>query len=152
MNALIACLTYDVAESHNVLSDQMVYIGTPQNRSENPYRLLKVYDHSGKLFLIITTRFDLSPEEIADIYQSRWAIELFFKWVKQHVNIKKFYGHSQTAVTNQVYITLIVYCLNVLMKLKTNSQKTLLQIVRLLKAVIWEDPKNWLKNIKETVP
>src|SRR5699024_12841022 len=63
---------------------------------------------------LLTNRFDLSADEIAEIYKSRWAIELFFKWMKQHLSIKKFYGHSEQAVHNQVYIAMIVYCLNVL--------------------------------------
>ncbi|MDO5376390.1 MAG: transposase [Staphylococcus rostri] len=97
--------------------------------------MLLVNHHFGKAFLIIINRFDLTLEKVVDIYKSQWAIELFFKWIKQHINIKKFYGHSQTAVTNQMYIALILYCLNVLIKLKTNSKK-LLQITRLLKASI----------------
>ena len=90
----------------------MVVVGTTQNRSENTFRLLKLLDTKGNELLLLTNRFDLSADEIAEIYKSRWAIELFFKWMKQHLNIKTFYGHSEQAVHNQVYIAMIVYCLN----------------------------------------
>jgi len=53
--------------------------------------------------ILLMNRFALSADEIADIYNARWAIELFFKWMKQHLSIKKFYGHSEQAVHNQEY-------------------------------------------------
>lgn len=77
-----------------VSSDEMIVIGTTQNRAENLFRLIKVLDTKGKELHLITNRFDISADEIAELYKSRWAIELFFKWMKQHLNIKKFYGQS----------------------------------------------------------
>ncbi|MCA1203865.1 transposase, partial [Priestia flexa] len=74
-------------------------------------------------------------------------IELFFKWMKQHLNIKKFYGQSEQAVHNQVYIAMIVYCLNVLAQLSTNSSRTYLQISRLLKAAPWKSTHIWIRKI-----
>lgn len=72
------------------------------------------------------------------MYKSRWAIELFFKWIKQHLNIKKFYGQSEAAVYNQVFIALIVYCLNVLAQINTKSKRTILQISRFFKGLLVE--------------
>ena len=111
----------------------MVYIGTTQNRTENVFRLLEVMDTKGNNLRLITNRFDLNAEEISDIYRSRWAIELFFKWLKQHVEIKHFYGMSETAIQNQIFLALITYCLHVLVQLETKSKKSLLRIVRWLK-------------------
>ena len=108
----------------------MVVIGTPQNRSENVFRLLKLHDTKGNELHLLTNRFDIDADEIAEIYQSRWAIELFFKWMKQHLNIKKFFGHSEQAVHHQVYVAMIVYCLHVLAQLNTNSERSYLQISR----------------------
>src|SRR5699024_9690877 len=105
-------------EDSNVLSDKMVYIGTTQKRAENIFRLVEVVDTKGNILRLITNRFDLDADEISDIYRSRWTIELFFKWLKQHVEIKHFYGMSETALQNQVYIALITYCLHVLIQLK----------------------------------
>lgn len=92
--------TFSVPEDSTVSSDSMVYIGTTQNRTENVFRLLEVEDTEGNMLRLITNRFDLDPDEISEIYRSRWAIGLFFKWIKQHVKIKHFYGRSETAIQN----------------------------------------------------
>src|SRR5699024_1440626 len=134
-------------EDSLVLSDEMVLIGTPQNRAENAFRLIKVLDSKGNELHLITNRFDLSADEIAELYKSRWAIELFFKWLKQHLNIKKFYAQSEQGVHNQVYIAMIVYCLHVLAQLNTNSSKTYLKISRLLKAAPWKSAHLWIRKI-----
>lgn len=153
-NAVIRVLeTFSLPEDSNVLSDEMVVIGSTQSRSENVFRLLKLLDTKGNELSLLTNRFDLSADEIAEIYKSRWAIELFFKWMKQHLNIKKFYGHSEQAVHNQVYIAMIVYCLNVLAQLNTNSDRSYLQISRYLKAALWKSAHIWLRKIQgKSVP
>lgn len=131
----------------------MVYIGSTQNRCENVFRLLEVVDTKGNILRLITNRFDVAPDEISDIYRSRWAIELFFKWLKRHVEIKQFYGMSETALQNQVYIALIAYCLHVLIQLSTKSRKSLLRISRWLKAALWKPSYIWLHRFeKKTVP
>ncbi|WP_240420280.1 IS4 family transposase [Paenibacillus periandrae] len=89
-----------------VISDQMVYVGTPQKRMENVVRLVHTTDSEGNLLSIVTNRFDLEADEIGDMYRKRWAIETFFKWMKQHIRIKSFYGTSEQAVMNQVWISL----------------------------------------------
>ena len=75
-----------MSEKSNILLDQMIYLDAPQKHAENVFRLIKVADTKGNVLRIITNCFDLSPKKISDIYKSRWAIELFFKWLKQHVN------------------------------------------------------------------
>lgn len=132
-----------------VLSDKMVYIGTTQNRAENLFRFLEVIDTKGNILRLITNRFDLDAEEISEIYRSRWAIELFFKWLKQHVEIKHFYGMSETAIQNQIYLALITYCLHVLIQLETKSKKTLLRISRWLKAAIWKPAYIWIRRFEQ---
>ena len=140
--------TFTLSSNSSVISDEMVVIGTTQNRSENMFRRLKIFDTKGNELILLTNRFDLDADEIAEIYKSRWAIELFFKWMKQHLNIKKFYGHSEQAVHNQIYIAMIVYCLNVLAQLNTNSERSYLQISRYLKAALWKSARIWIRKIK----
>lgn len=148
-NAVVRQLeAFELPESSSVLSDEMVVIGTTQNRSENVFRLINVLDSKGNELHLLTNRFDLNADEIAELYKSRWAIELFFKWMKQHLNIKKFYGQSEQGVHNQVYIAMIVYCLNVLAQLNTNSKRTYLQISRYLKASLWKPAQIWLRKIE----
>lgn len=124
---------FSLPANSSVISDKMVMIGTAQNRSENVFRLIKVLDSKDNELHLLTNRFDSSADEIAELYKSHWAIELFFKWIKQHLNIKKFYGQSEQAVHNQVYIAMIVYCLNVLAQLSSKSKRTYLQISRFFK-------------------
>jgi IS4 transposase len=139
---------FKLPEDTAVLSDQMVLIGTTQNRAENYFRLLKVIDSKGNELHLITNRFDLSAEEISEMYKSRWAIELFFKWIKQHLSIKKFYGQSEWAIQNQVFIALIVFCLHVLVQIETRSKRKTLQISRYLRAALWKPAKIWLRKIE----
>lgn len=94
-----------------------------------------------------TNRFDISAEEIGDIYRSRWAIELFFKWLKHHVRIKRFYGMSETDVQNQIYIALITYCLLVLVQLETSAKQSLLRLRRWLQAMLWKPYDKWFGRI-----
>ncbi len=81
--------SFEVSEQSSVLSDEMILIGNTQNRAENVFRRIEILDPNGKELYLITNRFDLSADEVAELYKSRWAIELFFKWMKQHLNIKK---------------------------------------------------------------
>lgn len=144
---------FELPNDSTVLSDEMMLIGTTQNRAENVFRLIKVLDSKGNELHLVTNRFDVSADDIAELYKSRWAIELFFKWLKQHLNIKKFYAQSEQGVHNQVYIAMIVYCLHVLAQLNTNSSRTYLQISRLLKAAPWKSAHLWLRKIVgKTVP
>ena len=148
-NAVVRVIkTLEVPSNSSILSDEMVVLGSTQNRIEHVFRKIKVLDDKGKELTLISNRFDISAVEIADVYKSRWAIELFFKWMKQHLSIKKFYGHSKQAVHNQVYVAMIVYCLNVLAQLNTNSPRTYLQISRYLKAAIWKSAHIWIRKIK----
>ncbi|EJL38701.1 transposase family protein, partial [Brevibacillus sp. CF112] len=128
----------------SVLSDSMILLGTPQKRVDNVLRLIETLDSKGNLIRIITNRFDLEAEELSDIYRWRWQIELFFKWIKQHVKIKNFYGTSENAVRNQVLLALIAYCLLLLVKLEQNSQHSLLQIRRWLKVFLWQTFEQWI--------
>ncbi len=127
----------------------MVFIGTTQNRAENYFCLVKVLDTKGNVLHLVTNRFDLEPEEIAEMYKSRWAIELFFKWMKQHLNIKKFYGQSENAIYSQVFMALIVFCLNVLAQMDIKSERKILQISRYLRAALWKPAHIWLRKMKE---
>ncbi|KZB89917.1 hypothetical protein A2U94_18875 [Bacillus sp. VT 712] len=109
--------------------------------AENYFRLLKMMDSKGNELHLITNRFDLSAEEISEMY-------MFFKWIKQHLSIKKFYGQSEWAIQNQVFIALIVFCLHVLVQLETRSKRKTLQISRYLRAALWKPAHIWLRKIE----
>ncbi len=130
-----------------VKKDMIVRLGTNQKKMKYKLRLIEVDDTKGKLLKIITNDFDLNSEEIGDIYRYRWQIELFFKWLKQHCCVKHFYGLSQQAVENQIYIALITYCLLQLLKLKTNYQGPLLQVLTLLTTCLYDFFEVFLKKL-----
>ncbi|WP_439644876.1 transposase [Caldalkalibacillus mannanilyticus] len=114
---------------------------------ENVLRLVETVDTEGNPIRIITNRFDLSAEEFGEIYRFRWAIETFFKWMKQHAKITVLYGTSDQAVENQVFLALIKYCLLLLVKLEQKTNQSLLQISRWLKVYLWQHSLDWISRI-----
>jgi transposase len=93
-----------------------------------PVRLIETQDSQGNAISIIINEAKMSAQEISDLYRNRWQIELFFKWVKQHLVLKKCYGKSTNAVYNQIYIAMITFCLTLLMKKKVGYEGTLLSM------------------------
>lgn len=76
------------------------------------FRLTRFYDEEeDREFTFLTNAKHLSAQEVADLYQKRWLIELFFKWLKQHLKIKKFWGTTENAVRIQISVAIITYCL-----------------------------------------
>ncbi|BBH21762.1 hypothetical protein Back11_31070 [Paenibacillus baekrokdamisoli] len=107
-NAVIEpLLTYDLPPNSTVSLDEKIRVGTQQKRMKHPLRMVQTVDSEGNLLFLLTNRFDLTADEIGEMYRSRWAIETFFKWMKQHIKIKTFYGTSENAVMNQVWMALI---------------------------------------------
>ena len=138
-NALIEVLSERaVPNGGNVLSDKTVILGGGTAKMTNPLRLIEVVDSSnGEIFHIVTNRFDLSAEDIADIYRLRWSIEVFFKWIKQHLKIKHFYGRTFNAVLIQIYCALILYCLLKIIHVQYCKKFNFLEMVRLIAACPW---------------
>jgi hypothetical protein len=96
-------------------------------------RKIKFYDKEQKrTFVFLTNNIDLKPEEIAAIYKYRWKIELFFKWIKQHLKITAFWGRTENAVKTQVYIAVITYTLVAIIKQKLNSAYSTYEILQIL--------------------
>ncbi len=104
-----------------------------------PLRRIRYVDpESGKSYVFLTNNFKLSAEVIADLYKCRWQIELFFKWIKQHLRIKVFYGTSENAVKTQIWIAISVYVLIALVKKKLNLDITLYTFLQILSVSVFE--------------
>lgn len=84
--------------------------------------MIETTDSEGNQLILITNRFDLTSDEVSAMYRSRWAVETFFKWMKQHLRVKQFYGTSDQSVYNQLWIALIAFCLLVLIKQESDIQ------------------------------
>jgi transposase len=95
-------------------------------------------EQTSKVLIFLTDNFHLSATEIAQLYKHRWKIELFFKWIKQHLKIKSFWGQSQNAVKTQVWIAVSVYVLVAIAKKRFMLKQTLYEILQILSISIFE--------------
>jgi hypothetical protein len=96
-------------------------------------RRIKFYDSEAKIeFVFITNNFEISALEVASLYKHRWAIELFFKWIKQHLKVKNFWGYSLNAVRTQVYIAMCTYLMVSIVKHQLKLKQTQYEILQIL--------------------
>ena len=128
-----------VAKDDAILSDRVGYLPARQAKNrKNPYRdpvrEVRVKIETGKILRILSNDLDASAKDIAGLYKHRWQIELFFRWVKQNLKIKKFLGVSENAIRIQIAIALIAYLLLRLAHASQKSNLTLLEITRLVRS------------------
>lgn len=95
-------------------------------------RRIKYFDQTQKTFVFLTNNFDLNALQIALLYRYRWRIELFFKWIKQHLKVKSFWEHSENAVKIQVYCALITFLTVLIMKHKLKLKQSNYEILQIL--------------------
>jgi hypothetical protein len=93
---------------------------------------------TGKRFKFLTNNFTLPALTIAQIYKARWQVELFFKWIKQHLRIKAFYGVSENAVKTQIWIAVSVYVLVAIVRKRLGLEASLYQILQILSVTLFE--------------
>ena len=104
--------TREVNAKRGVTSDETIEFTSAKGRKQCPHRLRRIGYHdrkTGKDYVFLTTHFHLSAKTIADIYKSRWQVELFFKWIKQNLKVKSFVGTSRNAVMTQVWTAMCIY-------------------------------------------
>lgn len=122
-------------------------------------RRIKFYDQeTEKTFVFLSNNFDLSAQEIAYLYKNRWQVELFFKWVKQHLKIKAFWGTSENAVRIQVFSAIIAYCLVAIVGSNMKTKRSTYEILQVLGiSLLDKTPVNELlknvnyQNVKEPI-
>ena len=130
-------------KDENILLDADIILGnhTTKTKMKNETRLVKVKttDRNGKekVIDILTNRFDLEAHIIARLYKQRWQIELFFKWVKQHLKIKRFFGQNKNAVLTQIYSAMILFLILKIIKKESKFKGTLLKLTRKIKYSIF---------------
>lgn len=103
-----------------------------------PLRRIRIKDDEGKTLVFLTNNTDLPAPTIADLYRCRWQIELFFKWIKQHLRIKAFFGTSENAVKSQIWIAVSVYVLVAIIKKRLNLSASLYEILQILSLTMFE--------------
>jgi transposase len=142
-----------VNEKNGVLSDTIITLSGFYQKRNYPNILRKVvfYDSGqNRTFVFLTNNFELSAEQIAFLYKNRWQIELFFKWIKQHLKIKSFWGTSENAVRIQIYTAIIAYCLVAIMAHDLKIERSTYEILQILTvSLLDKTPVNQLFNQSE---
>jgi transposase len=133
--------SHPVDKATGVRSDHTVFLTSIDSAKAYPEKLRRIsYLHveTRKRFQFLTNNFTLPALTIALIYKSRWQVELFFKWIKQHLRIKAFYGTSENAVKTQIWIAVSVYVLVAIVRKRLGLEASLYQILQILSVTLFE--------------
>ena len=131
-----------VDQSTGVQCDQTGVLSGFYSAKDYPQHLRRIRfrdEEKDRLLIFLTNNFWLPAETIADLYKYRWQIELFFKWIKQHLRIKSFYGTSDNAVKTQIRIAISVYVLVAIMKKRLGLEQSLYTILQILSVSLFEN-------------
>jgi hypothetical protein len=130
-----------VDKATGLRSDQTIVLAGPKTSRLYPKKLRRVsyYDaEHGRRLVFLTNNFDLPALTIARLYKLRWQVELFFKWIKQNLRIKTFYGTSDTAVRTQVWIAISVYVLVAILRKELKLERSMSEILQILSLSLFE--------------
>ena len=133
--------SHKIDQSTGVRSDHTVILTSFESASVYPDALRRVTYldvEKKKRFKFLTNNFTLPAHVIAKIYKSRWAVELFFKWIKQHLRIKAFYGTSENAVKTQIWIAVSMYVLVAIVRKRLGLEASLYQTLQILSVTLFE--------------
>ena len=122
-------------------SDQTIVLNGPLTSRYYPDPLRRVHyrdPQTNKRFIFLTNNFDLPALVVAQLYKCRWQVELFFKWIKQHLRIKAFFGTSENAVRSQVWIAISVYVLVAIAKKELGLERSMYEILQILSITLFE--------------
>ena len=115
-----------------------------------PLRRVRIKDDEGKTLVFLTNNIDLPAQTIAELYRCRWQVELFFKWIKQHLRIKSFFGTSENAVKSQIWIAVSVYVLVAILKKRLKLSASLYEILQILSLTMFE--RTPLDQLRARIP
>ena len=148
-----------VDKATGVLYDQIGELEVYQSKKDYPNKIRRIKYHDKELdrdFVFISNNMDLEAFEIALLYKNRWKVELFFKWIKQHLKVKTFWGTTMNAVKTQVYCAVITYCLVAIIGNKLKVDRPIYEILQILSiSLLDKSPINEIltkcdyKNVKE---
>ena len=130
-----------VDKTTGVRYDQIVLATGFYSKKDYPAKLrrIKYFDaEKGRTFIFLTNQFTLPALTIAELYRYRWRVEIFFKWIKQHLRIKKFFGTSENAVKTQIWIAISTYVLVAIMKKRMKIDLSLYTILQILSITLFE--------------
>ena len=138
--------SHRVDKTTGLRSDQTIVL-TGQDSARDypvPAQLIRYWDEPQDLRLrFLTNNFLLPALTIAQLYKRRWDVELFFKWIKQHLRIKKFHGTSANAVKTQIWAAVIVYLMVAILKKQLRIEASLSRILQILSVTVFEKTPRW---------
>ena len=140
-----------VEKKTGLRSDQTIALNVYMSQKEYPdyLRLVRFVDSEGRRYSFLTNNFTIDALTVADLYKERWKVELFFKWIKQHLRIKAFFGTSENAVKTQVWIAISIYVLIAIIKKELGLKKSLYEVLQILSVTIFEKDQ-WFQVLMET--
>ena len=130
-----------VDRTTGIMCDQIVTLTNPVPRAGYPDKLRRIryFDpQQDRRLIFLTNNFTLPPLTVAQLYRSRWQVELFFKWIKQHLRIRKFYGTSANALKTQIWIAISIYVLVAIVKKQLKLEGSLYRILQILSVSLFE--------------
>ena len=133
--------SHPVGEAVGVKCDQTIVLTGVNTASSYPQPLRRIKYHdakTGKTFDFLTNNFAIPAQTVADLYRNRWQVELFFKWIKQHLRIKSFCGTTENAVKSQIWIAISVYVLVAIIKKRLDLKVELYTILQVLSLTLFE--------------
>jgi len=133
--------SHPIDASTGLRSDHTVVLASAASRKHYPDPLRRIHYHDAeqdRSLRFLTNNFDLPALTICLLYKSRWQVELFFKWIKQHLRIKAFYGYSENAVKTQIWIAVSVYVLVAILKKRLALETSLHEILQVLSLTLFE--------------
>ena len=131
----------DVDKSSGVRSDQIITFSGFYAHKDYPDKLRRISfrdAETNKRLVFLTNNFTLSAATIAELYRCRWQVELFFRWIKQHLRIKAFYGTSENALKTQIWIAISIYVLVAIVKKRLDVNGSLYRILQILSVNLFE--------------
>jgi len=133
--------SHPVDKSTGLICDQTIKLTVPATAKKYPDKIRRVKyrdPETGKVLTFLTNNFDLPAKIIADLYKQRWQVELFFKWIKQNLRIKTFFGTSENAVKTQIWIAVSVYLMVAIIRKRLKIEASLYTILQILSVSVFE--------------
>jgi hypothetical protein len=132
---------YNIDERTGLRSDKIIELNGPKSKQlyPEPLRLIEFYDVENDIELsFLTNNFDITALEVANLYRNRWQIEIFFKWIKQNLTIKKLWGHSENAVNVHIWIAICTYLIIAKVKHALKSELSIYEIMQILSISVFD--------------
>lgn len=133
--------SHKVDKTLGLRCDQTIKLTTYYSHKAYPAKLrrVKYFDkEQGKTYVFLTNNFEITAWEVALLYKHRWKIELFFKWIKQHLKIKAFWGESENAVKTQIWIAICTYLMVAIAKKELKTERSLYEILQIISVSIFD--------------